>query len=118
MLVPGASAPERLGRYAISSHLASGGMAEIFVATAPDQRDPVVVKVITRERASDENYIQMFLDEARLVATLNHPNIARLLEVGKDGQVYFLAMELVRGETVRAILEKSARAKRPVPHGV
>jgi serine/threonine-protein kinase len=93
-------------------------MAEIFLATAPDQRDPVVVKVITRERATDEKFIQMFLDEARLVATLNHPNIARLLEVGKDGQVYFLAMELVRGETVRAILEKSARGKRPVPHGV
>ena len=118
MLVPGASAPERLGRYAISSHLASGGMAEIFVAQAADQREPVVVKVITRERAAEAEFIQMFLDEARLVATLNHPNIARLIEVGKDGQVYFLAMELVRGETVRAILEKSARARNPVPHGV
>ena len=93
-------------------------MAEIFVAQASDQRDPVVVKVITRERATEAEFIQMFLDEARLVATLNHPNIARLIEVGKDGQVYFLAMELVRGETVRAILEKSARARSPVPHGV
>jgi serine/threonine protein kinase len=118
MLVRGASAPERLGRYAISSHLASGGMAEIYLATAPDQREPVVVKVITRERATDQNFIQMFLDEARLAATLNHPNIARLLEVGKDGQVYFIAMELVRGETVRAILEKSARARSPLPYGV
>ncbi|HUQ01089.1 MAG TPA: serine/threonine-protein kinase [Kofleriaceae bacterium] len=118
MLVRGASAPERLGRYAISSHLASGGMAEIYLATAPDQREPVVVKVITRERATDQNFIQMFLDEARLAATLNHPNIARLLEVGKDGQVYFIAMELVRGETVRAILEKNARAKHPVPYAV
>jgi serine/threonine protein kinase len=118
MLVPGASAPERLGRYAISSHLASGGMAEIFIAQAADQRDPVVVKVISRDRANDENFIHMFLDEARVVSTLNHPNIARLIEVGKDGQVYFLAMELVRGETVRAILEKNARAKTPVPHAV
>jgi serine/threonine-protein kinase len=93
-------------------------MAEIFIAQAPDQRDPVVVKVISRERANDENYIHMFLDEARLVSTLNHPNIARLVEVGKDGKVYFLAMELVRGETVRAILEKNARARTPVPHAV
>ncbi len=118
MLVPGATVPQRLGRYEISSHLASGGMAEIYLAQAPDQRDPVVVKVITRERATDDKFIQMFLDEARLVATLNHPNIARLIEVGKDGQVYFLAMELVRGETVRAILEKSARARTPIPHSV
>jgi serine/threonine protein kinase len=93
-------------------------MAEIFIAQAPDQRDPVVVKVISRERATDENFIHMFLDEARVVSTLNHPNIARLIEVGKDGQVYFLAMELVRGETVRAILEKNARAKTPVPHAI
>ncbi|MBE7447530.1 MAG: hypothetical protein HS111_01170 [Kofleriaceae bacterium] len=57
-------------------------MAEIFVASAPGERDPVVIKVISRERATDEKFVQMFLDEARLVATLNHPNIARLLEVG------------------------------------
>lgn len=118
MHVPGATVPERLGRYQLTSHLASGGMAEIFVASAPGARDPVVIKVISRERATDEKFVQMFLDEARLVATLNHPNIARLLEVGKDGQVYFLAMELVRGETVRAILERSARARQHIPHPV
>lgn len=118
MLVPGATVPQRLGRFEISSHLATGGMAEIYLARVPNEREPVVVKVITRERASDDKFIQMFLDEARLVATLNHPNIARLLEVGKDGQVYFLAMEFVRGETVRAVLETCARARQPIPHGV
>src|SRR5688572_29864181 len=118
MLVPGATVPQRLGRFEISSHLATGGMAEIYLARAPNVRDPVVVKVITRDRATDDKFIQMFLDEARVIATLNHPNIARLLEIGKDGQVYFLAMEFVRGETVRAILEKSARAKVAIPHGV
>ncbi len=118
MLVPGATVPQRLGRFEIRSHLASGGMAEIYLASSPQERDPVVVKVITRDHATDEKFIQMFLDEARLVATLNHPNIARLLEVGKDGQVYFLAMEFVRGETVRAILETGARARRPIPYPV
>ena len=118
MLVPGATVPQRLGRFEISSHLASGGMAEIYLARSPAQREPVVVKVITRERATDDNFIQMFLDEARVIATLNHPNIARLLEIGKDGQVYFLAMEFVRGETVRAVLEKGARAKQRVPYDV
>jgi len=118
MLVPGATVPQRLGRFEISSHLATGGMAEIYLARTAGERDPVVVKVITRDHATDDKFIQMFLDEARLVATLNHPNIARLLEVGKDGQVYFLAMEFVRGETVRAVLEKCARARAPIPHGV
>lgn len=116
--MPGATAPQRLGRFEISSHLATGGMAEIYLARAPGLRDPVVVKVITRDRATDDKFIQMFLDEARVIATLNHPNIARLLEIGKDGQVYFLAMEFVRGETVRAVLEKCARSRQPIPHGV
>ncbi len=108
---------QKLGRYQVQSLLATGGMAEIYRARGPAGEE-AVVKVITRERAEDQKFIQMFLDEARLVAGLNHPNIARLLEVGKEGQVYFLAMEFVHGETVRAVLEVSARARQPIPPGI
>ena len=55
----------------------------------------------------------MFLDEARLAALLDHPNIVRIIEVGHDGEDYFLVMELVQGKPLSAVLRKAAREHRP-----
>ena len=59
----------------------------------------------------------MFLDEARLAALLDHPNIVRIIEVGHDGEDYFLVMELVQGKPLSAVLRKAAREHnaRPAP---
>jgi len=110
-----ASAPAglRLGRYEVVRHLASGGMAEIYLAK--HGAEEVVVKVISRERGHDQKFVQMFLDEARVAATLHHPNIAGMLEVGRQDETYFLAMEYIDGDTVRALLERAVTIGYRVP---
>jgi tRNA A-37 threonylcarbamoyl transferase component Bud32 len=116
------SSPEgarRLGRYRLLRHLATGGMAEIWLATIEERRrnDPAhaVIKTIAPERARDRQFVQMFLDEARVAATLHHPNIATLYEVGFENDTYFHAMEYVHGENVRAAIERSLVGRKPTP---
>ncbi|MEZ4400312.1 MAG: protein kinase [Kofleriaceae bacterium] len=116
MAIVPAPTVSRLGRYEVIRHLASGGMAEIYLARDGDQ--VVVVKVIGRDRGGDKKFIQMFLDEARVAATLHHPNIAQMLEVGLQDDTYFLAMEYVDGDTVRALLERSVAGGHRVPRAV
>ena len=117
---------QRLGRYEVIRHLASGGMAEIYLArdTNPAPQawargsEQVVVKVISRDRSHDKKFIQMFLDEARVAATLHHPHIAGMLEVGRQDDTYFLAMEYVDGDTVRALLERAVTTSKRIPLSV
>src|SRR6188508_1788051 len=107
---------KRLGRYQIIGRLATGGMAEVYLALSgdlPGFRTLVVVKRILPHLASNAQFIRMFLDEARLAALLDHPNIVRIIEVGHDGEDYFLVMELVQGKPMSAVLRKAAREHRP-----
>jgi serine/threonine protein kinase len=107
---------KRLGRYQIIGRLATGGMAEVYLALSgelPGFRTLTVVKRILPHLASNGQFIRMFLDEARLAALLDHPNIVRIVEVGHDGEEYFLAMELVQGKPLSGVLRKAAREKRP-----
>ena len=107
---------KRLGRYQIIGRLATGGMAEVYLALSGDLlgfRTLVVVKRILPHLASNAQFIRMFLDEARLAALLDHPNIVRIVEVGHDGEDYFLVMELVQGKPLSAVLRKAAREHRP-----
>src|SRR4051812_4893460 len=106
----------RLGRYQIIGRLATGGMAEVYLALSgdvPGFRTLVVVKRILPHLASNAQFIRMFLDEARLAALLDHPNIVRIIEVGHDGEDYFLVMELVQGKPLSAVLRKAAREHQP-----
>jgi serine/threonine-protein kinase len=75
----------------------------------------VVLKTILRERASDERFVTMFLDEAKLAATLNHQNVAQVYEVDQADGAYFMAMEYVHGENARAILEHTLRRGWTIP---
>ncbi|TMQ10443.1 MAG: PEGA domain-containing protein, partial [Deltaproteobacteria bacterium] len=75
----------------------------------------VVLKMILPERAHDETSVQMFLDEARLAASLNHQNVAQVFEVGKDASIHFLAMEYVHGQDLRALLARAGSAGTRVP---
>src|SRR6185312_1620748 len=106
----------RLGRFQIIGRLATGGMAEVYLALSgelPGFRTLIVVKRILPHLAQNRQFIRMFLDEARLAALLDHPNVVRIIEVGHDGEEYFLAMELVQGKPLSAVLRKAAREKRP-----
>jgi serine/threonine protein kinase len=75
----------------------------------------VVLKMILPERANDHIAVQMFLDEARLAASLNHQNVAQVFEVDQDAGIHFLAMEYVHGQDLRALLAKAGSTGTRVP---
>src|SRR5215510_10534343 len=107
-------------RYEVIAKLAEGGMAEIYLArsaTAVGIERYVVLKRILRERATDTSFVQMFLDEARLAAQLQHPNIAQVFDIGRLGESYFFTMEYIHGTTVRAIIKRARAERQAVPLG-
>ena len=115
-----AEAGSAANNYQILAKLAVGGMAEIFLARGASVGGVeryVVLKRILRQRATDVQFVRMFLDEARLAAQLQHPNIAQVYDIGKLGDSYFFTMEYVHGETVRALLHRSHALRRPVHLG-
>jgi serine/threonine protein kinase len=95
-----------IGKYEVLRKLATGGMAEIYLArvrgTAGFEKI-VVLKRILPHFAEDPTFVQMFLDEARLAATLQHPNIADVYDVGENQGSYFFTMEFVHGEDARTV---------------
>jgi len=93
-------------------------MARIYIGRATgigSFERHVVLKMILPERANDATSVQMFLDEARLAASLNHQNVAQVFEVGEDGGIHFLAMEYVHGQDLRALLAKAGSTGTRVP---
>jgi serine/threonine-protein kinase len=97
--------------------LDSGGMAEVHLALASGPAGVerlVVTKRLRPEFIDEEEYIAMFLEEARLVARLSHPNIVHTYEVGQDQGTWFIAMEFLEGQTL-ARLRKRARAHGGIP---
>ncbi len=107
--------------YQILARLATGGMAEIFLARGTSTTGVeryVVLKRILRDRANDTQLVKMFLDEARLAAQLQHPNVAQVYDIGKLGDSYFFTMEYVHGETVRALLHRARSLRREIPPNV
>src|SRR3954462_14140570 len=86
-------------------------MAVVYAARP--ENDPsqlLALKVIRPQHATDDTFVKMFIDEARISSRLVHPNIIRTHELGRDGKYHFIAMELVLGQTL-ARLEDTAREK-------
>src|SRR5438874_1474462 len=82
------SRPKRLGRFDIVAEIAGGGCSTISRARAADR--VAAVKVVRHELASDSETVDMFLDEARVLSRLDHPNLVRTLEFGSDQEQYFI----------------------------
>jgi len=103
--------PEKIGRYQVVGHLATGGMAEVFlgklVGPSGFQR-PVVIKRILPHLAREPSFVRMFLDEARIVAGIRHNNVVQVHELGQDGDQLFLAMEWLEGESTDGLLRRLA----------
>jgi serine/threonine-protein kinase len=94
------------GRYRIVGHIARGGMATVFEALDTRLDRHVALKVMHPALASDETYVARFGREARAAARLSHPNIVGVHDQGEDDGRIFLVMELVRGRTLRQVLDE------------
>ena len=113
----------KLGRYALHDEIASGGMATVYLARQHGEvgfARVVAVKVLHAQYAKEESFRAMFLDEARLVSRIRHPNVIATLDVVEQDGELFLVMEYVHGEALSRLLRAaSARAATvPIPIAV
>src|SRR4051812_32745119 len=120
---PDVGVGSHLGKYEIIKRLATGGMAEIFLARVsglPGFHKMVVIKRILPQLATKSDFIEMFLDEARIAATLQHPNVVQMYDVGVVDGNYFIAMEYLHGEDVRSLMKQIRKngEKLPLEHAL
>jgi eukaryotic-like serine/threonine-protein kinase len=109
------------GKYVLLKRLALGGMAEIFLARqsgAAGFQKLVVLKRILPQFSSESSFVEMFLDEGRLGATLTHPNIVQIYDLGEAEGAYFIAMEFVAGQDLYMISRKALERGPPVPPAI
>lgn len=110
---PPAQHPNHLGRYELVAPLGQGGMGTIYLAvtTGPaDFRKLLVVKELRQDLSANHRFVEMFLDEAKLAARLNHPNVVQTIEAGQEGERYFLSMEFLDGQPYSAIWQNAQLA--------
>ncbi len=109
---------ETLGRYRLLALLATGGMAEIHLARQTGIQGferLAVVKRILPHLAKEKRFLEMFFDEARIAAQLNHPNIVQIYELGQQGEQYYIAMEYLEGESLAYLVHEARRTGRRLP---
>ncbi len=109
---------ENYGSYQLIKKLAMGGMAQIYLARrkgAAGVDKQLVVKRILPHLAENDDFIKMFLDEARIAARLNHPNIVQIYDLGAQDDSFFIAMEYIHGEDVRRVWKRSVELEQPLP---
>src|SRR5688572_4988284 len=110
--------PTTFGKYLLLERINVGGMAEVFVAKAfgvEGFERFLAIKKILPTMAEDQEFITMFIDEARISVQLNHANIVHIHELGKHDEAFFIAMEYVAGRDLRTILERYRRRKEIMP---
>lgn len=113
--------PQLLGKYEMLQRLAQGGMGEVFLARQTGMAGfdrLAILKTLKAELASRPGFIDQFLDEARVAATLNHPNIVSIYEVGQAEGTYFIAMEYIAGVDLARLWVAAAKAKLGLPFHV
>jgi serine/threonine-protein kinase len=99
---------DRLGRYRLIRRVATGGMGELFLAESDGPggfSKEVAIKRLLPHLAADAKFTEQFLNEARLAALLNHPNVVQVFELGESDGAFFLAMEYVSGKSLRSVLD-------------
>lgn len=119
-----AGMPMRFGKYTLIRKLATGGMAELFLAiqkSVAGFEKLIVIKRILPPLNHDRAFVDMLLHEARVAATLSHPNIVQIFDVGQAEGQFFIAMEHVHGEDLRSIvrqMKKRGLLEFPVEHAI
>ncbi len=106
---------DRIGAYCIERELGSGGMADVYYAIHDGLRRPAAIKVLRASLAADEVHLQRFMQEARAAASLVHPNIVQVYDVGQDGEHRYIAQEYIPGSNLRQYLSQRTDANEPTP---
>ncbi|MTI96756.1 MAG: Stk1 family PASTA domain-containing Ser/Thr kinase [Firmicutes bacterium] len=97
-----------VNRYQIIERIGGGGMAVVYKARCTLLNRIVAVKVLRQQFASDEDFVRRFRREAQAAASLSHPNIVSIYDVGQEKDIYFIVMEYVEGETLKALINREA----------
>ncbi len=92
-------------RYEITSHIARGGMADVYEGRDTELNRSVAIKVLHSQFSSDEAFVKRFRREAQAAANLTHPNIVGIYDWGQSGGTYFIVMEIVEGRSLREVLK-------------
>jgi serine/threonine protein kinase len=111
---------DRVGKYEILTPLTSGGMAELFIGSTVGPggfQKHVVIKRILPDASRDENFMRMFLDEARITAGFSHPNIAQVYDLGEDEQGLYVVMEFIAGQNLNQVVSVCAKKQHVLPLG-
>jgi serine/threonine protein kinase len=111
----------RLDRYELLCPLAYGGMASVWLARFGGRlgfERMVVIKMILPQFSQDPRFQKMFLDEARIVSKIEHPNVARILDVGEHQENYFIVMEWVDGDSLSKMIRAAEARQERVPPGI
>jgi hypothetical protein len=107
-----------IGRWEVVRRLGSGGMADVYLARSKGEagfEKLVALKVMHAHLARNERAVEHFLDEARLAATVHHPNVVAIQDLGKIGNDYAIVMEYVDGVDLERLLLSARSGMRPVP---
>ncbi len=97
----------KMGSFELTGRLGVGGMSYVFIGRDASLGRDVAVKILNEEYGSDPTRVAQFEREAKITASLSHPNIVRIFTVGEDQGRYFIAMELVRGDSLEALIRRS-----------
>jgi len=113
--------PDRFGKYRVLRRIASGGMAEVYLCRLTGEegfRKRVALKVVHPRHADDPRFRELFAREARLAASLSHPNLIQVFDFGREGGAHFLAMEYVEGWNLAQAAEQARQLQVPISPGV
>jgi serine/threonine-protein kinase len=113
--------PCRIGRYELVDVLGKGGMASVYVgrlAGPAGFEKLVAVKIIHPHLLDEREFVSMFLDEARIAACIQHPNVAAITEMGEDDGLLYMVGELVQGESLRAVMRRAREERALLPPGI
>jgi serine/threonine protein kinase/tetratricopeptide (TPR) repeat protein len=112
--------PVRFGKYLLLDRLATGGMAEVYLAKSYGVmgfEKPLVIKKILPRLSRNQEFVQLFITEAKIAVRLNHPNVVQVFDLGAHGDDYFIAMEFIHGQDLMRVIKhgRATGAFLPIP---
>lgn len=98
-----------LGQYKVLKHIGVGGMGVIFLAEHMAMKRRVAIKVLPAERVNDREALERFYRESRIAASLDHPNIVKVYDAAESGNIHFMVMEYIEGESLEQLTRRKGR---------